>query len=183
MPIAHWCHLANMNQPSLCGSDAASCQITLRPLVYLVAAYHDPSIRVLKIVYNFRFSFSSVFFFFFLYSAPLQLCRHTCYPLSIPTHSQTLYLLIFSHTDTTHFLAFHLASLYVGIAHWFGLVPYVVTPSLLFNGLCHLIIPSLCPYVSMDLLSIHSHLLSYLHHFPADSPANVAGQSATNWNN
>jgi len=163
----------------------------LWPLVYLVAAYHDPSVRVLKIVYNFTpttshldLAFSSVFFSSFsIYSAPLQLCRHTCYPLSIPTHSQTLYLLIFSHADTTHFLAFHLASLYICIAHWFGLVPYLVTPSLLFNGLCHLIIPSPCPYVSMDLLSIHSHLLSYLYHFPADLLAKVAGQSATNWNN
>jgi len=26
---AHWCHLANTTEPSLCGGDAALCQITL----------------------------------------------------------------------------------------------------------------------------------------------------------
>jgi len=26
---AHWCHLANATEPSMCGSDAALCQITL----------------------------------------------------------------------------------------------------------------------------------------------------------
>jgi len=26
---AHWCHLANATKPSVCGGDAASCQITL----------------------------------------------------------------------------------------------------------------------------------------------------------
>jgi len=26
---AHWCHLANTTEPSMCGSDAALCQITL----------------------------------------------------------------------------------------------------------------------------------------------------------
>ena len=25
----HWCHLANTTEPSMCGSDAALCQITL----------------------------------------------------------------------------------------------------------------------------------------------------------
>jgi len=26
---AHWCHLANMTEPSMCSSDVALCQITL----------------------------------------------------------------------------------------------------------------------------------------------------------
>jgi len=26
---AHWCHLKNMTEPSMCGGDAALCQITL----------------------------------------------------------------------------------------------------------------------------------------------------------
>ena len=26
---AHWCHMANTTEPSMCGSDAALCQITL----------------------------------------------------------------------------------------------------------------------------------------------------------
>jgi len=26
---AHWCHLANTTEPSMCGRDAALCQITL----------------------------------------------------------------------------------------------------------------------------------------------------------
>jgi len=26
---AHWCHLANTTEPSVCGGDAALCQITL----------------------------------------------------------------------------------------------------------------------------------------------------------
>jgi len=26
---AHWCHLANMTEPSVCGGDAVLCQITL----------------------------------------------------------------------------------------------------------------------------------------------------------
>jgi len=31
---AHWCHLANTTEPSMCGGDAALCQITLTTCYY-----------------------------------------------------------------------------------------------------------------------------------------------------
>jgi len=37
---AYWCHLANMIEPSVCGSDAALCQITLTSYYYYY--YYGP---------------------------------------------------------------------------------------------------------------------------------------------
>ena len=33
---AHWCHLTNTTEPSVCGGDAALCQITLTPCLLLL---------------------------------------------------------------------------------------------------------------------------------------------------
>jgi len=41
---AHWCHLKNTTEPSMCGGDAALCQITLTTCYTLLAAYNTSNI-------------------------------------------------------------------------------------------------------------------------------------------
>jgi len=36
---AYWRHLANVNEPSMCGNDAASCQFTLTTCLYCTFFY------------------------------------------------------------------------------------------------------------------------------------------------
>jgi len=48
---AHWCHLANTTEPSVCGGDAALCQITLTTcslsyLLYLFSYFSVLSTRI-----------------------------------------------------------------------------------------------------------------------------------------
>ena len=41
---AHWCHLVNMTEPSMCGSNVALCQITLTTCLTSINTYrHDAS--------------------------------------------------------------------------------------------------------------------------------------------
>ena len=39
--VAHWRHLKNTTEPSMCGSDAALCQITLTTCFFVVAAAYN----------------------------------------------------------------------------------------------------------------------------------------------
>jgi len=49
---AHWRHLKNTTEPSMCGGDAALCQITLTTCYILTA--EPRSERILKIVLHLR---------------------------------------------------------------------------------------------------------------------------------
>jgi len=42
---AHWRHLKNTNEPSMCGGDAALCQITLTTCYYLYRARYRGDAR------------------------------------------------------------------------------------------------------------------------------------------
>jgi len=61
---AHWCHLANMIEPSICSSNAVLCQITLTTCLILFPHhyYHcfNGHVSLLLLYYTVSLSFSKI---------------------------------------------------------------------------------------------------------------------------
>jgi len=54
---AHWRHLKNTTEPSMCGGDAALCQITLTTCFHLVHSPYDRCFSVFEKAFSCRLQF------------------------------------------------------------------------------------------------------------------------------